>query len=73
MIELLRSNDRVKISILCSLLKQASIEHDLFDANMSVLEGSIGALPARVMVDEERMEEARKILAALEKDAGSPD
>ncbi len=32
------------------------------DLNMSVLEGSIGALPRRVLVESERLGQARNIL-----------
>jgi Putative prokaryotic signal transducing protein len=34
----------------------------VLDRNMSVLEGSLGILPRRILVDEDRADEARKLL-----------
>ena len=60
--ELLRSNDPVLLSYVSALLEGASIDFMVADLNMSVLEGSIGALPRRVLVDGERISQAREIL-----------
>jgi hypothetical protein len=70
MIELLRSNDAVLISFAEALLKEAGIEHSVVDQNMSVIEGSLGILPRRVMVVRDRHENARRILieAGLERE-----
>jgi hypothetical protein len=64
MIELLRSNDPVLISFAEALLKEAGIAHALFDANMSIMEGSLGILPRRMLVASDQHEEARRILSA---------
>lgn len=48
--ELLRSNDAVLISYVSALLEEEGIDFMVADTNMSVLEGSIGALPRRVLV-----------------------
>jgi hypothetical protein len=69
MVELLRTNDAVVISFVESLLKDAGIGSLVADQNMSVLDGSIGILPRRVLVLEEDVEQARRILA----DAGIGD
>ena len=61
--ELIRTNDAVVISFVESLLKDAGISCMVADQNMSVLDGSIGILPRRVMVLEEDMVAARRILA----------
>ena len=61
--ELIRTNDAVVISFVESLLKDAGIRYLVADQNMSVLDGSIGILPRRVMVLEEDMTTARRILA----------
>jgi hypothetical protein len=61
--ELLRSNDPVLISFVSSLLEEADIGFMVADANMSVLEGSIGALPRRVLVEDTRIKDARNLLA----------
>jgi hypothetical protein len=63
MIELIRTNDAVVLSFVQSLLKDAGIECLLADQNMSVLDGSIGVLPRRIMVLESDAEEARRILS----------
>jgi hypothetical protein len=69
MIELLRTNDPVIISFVEALLRDAGIGHFVADRNMSIMEGSIGVLPRRVLVAEEDLEKARVILA----DAGIAD
>jgi len=61
--ELIRTNDAVLITFVESLLKDAGIGALVADQNMSVLDGSIGILPRRVMVLEEDMDAARRILA----------
>jgi hypothetical protein len=63
MVELLRSNDPVLISFAEALLKEAGIAHATVDQNMSVIEGSIGILPRRILVASGQHEEARGILA----------
>ncbi len=60
---LIRTNDAVIISFVESLLKDAGIGCLVADQNMSVLDGSIGILPRRIMVLEEDMVAARRILA----------
>jgi Putative prokaryotic signal transducing protein len=62
--ELLRSNDAVLISFVSSLLEEARVGFAVADLNMSVLEGSIGALPRRVLVEEDQLTRARRILTA---------
>ncbi len=61
--ELLRTNDLVKLSWLGALLKDAGIESVVLDANMSVIEGSVGILPRRLMVPDDRYAAARAVLA----------
>jgi hypothetical protein len=60
--ELLRTNDLVLISFVEALLKDAGIEALTVDQNMSVIEGSLGVLPRRVLVPGDRLEEARAVL-----------
>jgi hypothetical protein len=65
--ELFRSNDAVYLSFAQAVLKGEGIETLLFDAHMSVMDGSIGALPRRLMVvDDGQFERARHILAEAE-------
>jgi hypothetical protein len=60
--ELLRSNDPVLLSFVGALLKEAEIAFIVLDTNMSVLEGSIGILPRRVLVEEDCIDRARNLL-----------
>ncbi|MCR4269270.1 DUF2007 domain-containing protein [Nitratireductor sp. ZSWI3] len=66
MFELIRTNDPVLISFVESLLRDAGIGFFVADQNMSILEGSLGILPRRVMVDAAEADRARQLL----KDAG---
>jgi len=59
---LLRTNDAVLISFVESLLKDANIAHVVADGHMSVMEGSIGILPRRVLVDDENWRRAVEIV-----------
>jgi hypothetical protein len=61
--EILRTNDAVLVSAVEALLEGAGIPHIVLDRNMSVLEGSIGILPRRVLVDEDYSGSARRLLA----------
>ena len=60
--ELVRTNDMVLVSAVGALLDGAKIKHLVFDQNMSVLEGSLGILPRRVLVAEEDAAAARRVL-----------
>lgn len=60
--ELVRANDPVLLSWLTALLRDAGIETVVFDAHTSVLEGSVGAIPRRLMVLDEDYEAARRIV-----------
>ncbi|MBO6718961.1 MAG: DUF2007 domain-containing protein [Rhizobiaceae bacterium] len=69
MIELVRTNDPVVISFTEALLRDAGIAFLVADQNMSIMEGSLGILPRRVLVEEEALERARQLL----QDAGISD
>ncbi|MGQ7792237.1 putative signal transducing protein [Faunimonas sp. B44] len=60
--ELLRSNDPVLLSYVQALLNEAGIVHTLADLNMSVIEGSIGILPRRILVPSRHLAAARRLL-----------
>lgn len=62
MIEILRTNDPVLLSLVESLLNEAGIAHFVADRNMSVLEGSIGVLARRVLVANDQADQARSLL-----------
>lgn len=63
MIELIRTNDPVVISYVEALMHDAGITCFVADQNMSVIEGSLGILPRRIMVEADALERAKRILA----------
>jgi hypothetical protein len=67
--ELLRTNDAVRLSFLQSLLKDSGIESLVLDHHTSVVEGSIGAIPRRLMVAQEDYRRACSVLAAADEAA----
>ncbi len=60
--ELIRTNDAVLVSAVGALLDGAGIRHFVLDQNMSILEGSLGILPRRVLVAEDDETAARRLL-----------
>jgi len=60
--ELLRTTDPTLIPFATALLKAEDIETFALDVNMSVLEGSIGVLPRRLMVRRVDLHRARIVL-----------
>jgi len=60
--ELVRTNNAVLITAIEALLKSADVPHVVLDQHMSVLEGSLGILPRRILVDEEHWAFARQLL-----------
>jgi len=53
----------VLVSAIEALLKGASIPHVVLDKKMSVMEGSLGILPRRMLVAEDHDQQARGLLA----------
>ncbi len=60
--EIVRSNDRVLVSAVVALLDAAGIKSLVLDQNMSVLEGSLGILQARILVPDGYELRARHLL-----------
>jgi hypothetical protein len=60
--ELIRTNDMVLVSAVGALLDGAGIHHLVLDQNMSVLDGSIGILPRRLVVPDEDLGRAQDLL-----------
>ena len=60
--EIVRTNDAVLITAIEALLAAAHIPYAVLDQNMSVLEGSIGLLPRRILVNECCAKDARRLL-----------
>ena len=60
--ELLRSNDTVLLNYVEVLLSDQGIETVIFDTHMSLMEGSIGAFPRRLLVSEDAWHRAERVL-----------
>lgn len=63
MIELARTADPVRLSVLRAALTDADIDHVLFDSGAGGLWQA--AIPVRVMVRDEDLELARRVMAEL--------
>ena len=63
--ELLRTNDHVLLSFAMALLAEQRIQAVILDSHTSILEGSIGAIPRRLMVLDEDHFRARRVLAEV--------
>ncbi|MDF1734664.1 MAG: DUF2007 domain-containing protein [Minwuia sp.] len=66
MVEVFRTNDLVALSFAEALLKGEGIASLRFDQNISVMEGSIGVFPRRLMVDDEDEVAAKDLLRIVE-------
>jgi len=60
--ELLRTTDPTIIAYASALLQGEGIDCFPLDVHMSVLEGSIGVLPRRVMVRDQDLQRAESVL-----------
>ncbi len=66
----LKTTDPVAISWLVAELAAQGIETVVLDSHASIVEGSIGILPRRVMVADEDYGKARRLLEAAQQDLG---
>jgi hypothetical protein len=64
--ELVRTNDAVRLSWLQAVLAEAGIECLVLDNHTSIIEGSIGAIPRRLMVADADHFRASAALRAAE-------
>ena len=62
MVELLRTNDPVLISFLTAFFKSYDIEIYVLDYYASMMEGSVSAIPRRIMIDSELEDQARALM-----------
>ncbi len=60
---LVTTNDLVRLSFLVCLLRDAGIEAIVLDSQVSAVEGSIGAIPRRLVVPSDDHGYAMRILA----------
>ena len=69
MIAILKTVNPATLNFAQAVLKEADIPFFMMDQNVSIIEGSIGIIPRRLMVVDEDAEEAREALT----DAGLGD
>ena len=69
MIELLRTNDLIVLSLVEAILTEAGVGYFVADQHMSVLEGSTGFMSRRVLVVADEADRARRLL----RDSGLSD
>lgn len=62
MIEILKTNDPTVVAFATALLRGEDIDCFVFDVHTSILEGSIGVIPRRLMVAREDAFLARAVL-----------
>ena len=64
--EIMRTNNPALISFVESLLKEIDVRYMVADRHISIVEGSIGAIPRRILVDAEDEARARRFLIAAD-------
>ena len=64
---LIKSNDRIYISWIKSILKAHNIEYFTFDEEMSMTEGNITGIPIRIIVNDNEISKALQIIKNEEK------
>lgn len=62
--ELFRTNDPVLLSWADALLRSEGIEALVLDGHASVVDGSIGAIPRRLVVEDEEHPRAQRLIDA---------
>ena len=60
--EVLKTNNAVLLNFAEALLADAGIQAVVFDTHMSIMDGSLGVLPRRLMVPEEDVVRANAVL-----------
>ena len=61
--EIVRTNDLVLISVIEALFTEAQVDYFVADRHMSAVEGSLGFLPRRILVDSQQCARARRLLS----------
>ncbi len=70
MIAIIKTNNPVTLNFAGAVLRDSGIEFFVADTHASILDGSVGAIPRRLLVLSDDMDEARQALtlAGLEKE-----
>jgi len=64
--EVLRTNNLILISRVQEILNCEGIQHKLLDTHTSNIEGSISAIQRRIVVSEDDIQQAQKLISDLE-------
>jgi hypothetical protein len=62
LVEIMRTNDPVLLSWVQALLADSQVDSVVLDTHTSIIEGSIGAIPRRLMVADGDWEKAKRVL-----------
>ncbi len=62
--DVLKTNDPVLLNFAEAVLSDAGVNSVVFDSHMSIMDGSLGILPRRLMVTDSDFDRAKAILAA---------
>jgi hypothetical protein len=60
--EVLKTNDPILLNFAQALLADAGIEAVVFDSHMSIMDGSMGFMPRRLMVANDDLAEAQRVI-----------
>ena len=60
--EVLKTNDPILLNFAQALLADAGIETVIFDSHMSIMDGSMGFMPRRLMVSDDDLAEAQRVM-----------
>ncbi|MBV9550869.1 MAG: DUF2007 domain-containing protein [Alphaproteobacteria bacterium] len=60
----LKTTNPVLLNFAANVLAQEGVEHAIFDENASIMDGSMGFLPRRLMVLDEDFAKAERLLKA---------
>jgi len=63
---LMRTTNPATLSFVQAVLKESDIQSYVFNENMSIMEGSIGAIPRQLMVADDDLSEAIAAMEAME-------
>jgi hypothetical protein len=66
MIEVLKTNDPVKLSYAVALLRDAGCHPQVLDRFMSAMEGSVSAIQRRVLVPDDEADKAKRLLVDID-------
>jgi hypothetical protein len=65
----IKTNDPVLLTFAANVLEQEGVGHVVFDENASIMDGSAGFLPRRLMVLDADFEKAERLLRAAAPEA----